>query len=91
MMTTKTARGGSGSRAALRKRVPHDDEDAGAEATFGRTSFEGKQYLVAVRGSSWRRAGKNLYNQDRYERFGWRLGHTQEEAHVARPAQWNDR
>jgi hypothetical protein len=70
-------------------RVPHDDEDAGAEATFGRTTFEGKQYLVAVRGSSWRKAGKELYNQDRYERFGWRLGHTLEAAHIARPAEWS--
>ena len=70
-------------------RVPHDDEDAGGEATLGRPAFEGRQYLVAVRGSSWRRAGKNLYNQERYERFGWRLGHTLEEAHVARPAQWS--
>ncbi|CAN5525707.1 hypothetical protein BH09GEM1_BH09GEM1_00090 [soil metagenome] len=52
-------------------------------------TFEGKQYLVAVRGSSWRRAGKQLYNQDRYERFGWRLGHSLEEARIARPAQWN--
>ena len=70
-------------------RVPHDDEDAGGEATFTRTTFEGRQYLVAVRGSSWRKAGKNLYNQERYERFGWRLGHTDAEARIARPAQWS--
>ena len=70
-------------------RVPHDDEDAGGEATFTRMSFEGGQYLVAVRGSSWRRAGKVLYNQERYERFGWRLGHTAAEARIARPAQWS--
>ena len=70
-------------------RVPHDDEDAGGEATFTQTTFEGRQYLVAVRGSSWRRAGKNLYNQERYERFGWRLGHTDAEARIARPSQWS--
>ena len=55
-------------------RVPHDDEDAGAESTFGMTTFEGRSYLIAVRGSSWRRAGRNLYNQERYEYTGWRLG-----------------
>jgi hypothetical protein len=55
-------------------RVPHDDEDAGGEATFGIASFEGYSYLVAVRGSSWRRAGRNLYNQVRHEKREWRLG-----------------
>ena len=51
--------------------VPHDDEDAGGEATFAPTMLEGREYVVAIRGSSWRRAGKNLYNQRRFERVRW--------------------
>jgi hypothetical protein len=53
--------------------VPHDDEDAGGEATFVATQFEGQSFVVAVRGSTWRRAGRNLYNQDRFERSSWWL------------------
>lgn len=59
-------------------RLPHDDEDAGAESTFGMTTFEGGSYLIAMRGSSWRRAGRNLYNQERYEYTVWRLGRSLE-------------
>src|SRR2546423_15658951 len=65
-------------------RLPHDDEDAGGEATFGVTEFEGSNYLVAVRGSAWRRAGRNLYNQERYESSAWRVGHTLEEMQTER-------
>jgi hypothetical protein len=54
-------------------RVPHDDEDAGGEATFAPTLFDGRDYLIAIRGSFWRRAGKNLYNQRRFERVKWEL------------------
>lgn len=54
-------------------RVPHDDEDAGGEASFARTAFEGQWFLVAVRGSSWRRAKDNLYNQRRRELTAWRF------------------
>jgi hypothetical protein len=57
-------------------RVPHDDEDVGGEATFGVAHFEGATYLVAVRGSSWRRAGRNLYHQHRFENSQWRLSRT---------------
>ena len=53
--------------------VPHDDEDAGGEASFAPTPFEGRDYLVAIRGSFWRRAGKNLYNQRRFERVKWEI------------------
>lgn len=56
-------------------RVPHDDEDAGGESTFAMIPFEGGLYLLAVRGSSWRRAGRNLYNQVRFEASSWRLSH----------------
>jgi hypothetical protein len=53
--------------------LSHDDEDAGGEATFVATPFDGHVYVVAIRGSTWRRAGKNLYNQDRFERSSWSL------------------
>jgi hypothetical protein len=53
--------------------VPHDDEDAGGDATFAPTRYEGRDYLVAIRGASWRRAGKNIYNQRRFERVQWVL------------------
>ena len=53
--------------------VPHDDEDAGGEATFVITEVRGKRYLVAIRGATWRRATKNLYNQERFERTSWKL------------------
>jgi hypothetical protein len=53
--------------------VPHDDEDAGGEAAFAPTTYGGHEYLVAIRGTSWRRAGKNLYNQRRFERVRWEL------------------
>jgi hypothetical protein len=53
--------------------LPHDDEDAGGEATFVATPFDGGLFVVAIRGSTWRRAGKNLYNQDRFERSSWSL------------------
>lgn len=54
-------------------RVPHDDEDAGGEATFAPTIYDGREYIVAIRGSFWRRAGKNLYNQRRFENIRWEL------------------
>lgn len=53
--------------------VPHDDEGAGGEAAFSVTRFENTDYLVSIRGSAWRRAGRDLYNQDRFELFSWRL------------------
>ena len=54
-------------------RVPHDDEDAGGESSFALWSSEGHAYLVAFRGSFWRRAGRNLYSQTRFERLRWQL------------------
>jgi hypothetical protein len=57
-------------------RVPHDDEDAGGEATFGVGQFGGRPYLVAIRGSHWRRAGRHLYEQERFELAAWRFGTT---------------
>lgn len=54
-------------------RVPHDDEDAGGEATFAPTVYDGREYIVAIAGASWRRIGRNLYNQSRFERVRWIL------------------
>ncbi len=54
-------------------RVPHDDEEAGGEATFAPTLYDGREYLVAIRGSSWHRVGKNLYSQMRFEHARWEL------------------
>ncbi|MDQ2667207.1 MAG: hypothetical protein M3Z05_14500 [Gemmatimonadota bacterium] len=54
-------------------RVPHDDEDAGGESTFTSVAFEGRSYLLAIRGSSWVRATPTLYNQTRFEVSSWRL------------------
>lgn len=54
-------------------RVPHDDEDAGAEATFAPTMYEGREYILAIRGSFWRRSGKTIYNQRRFENVRWEL------------------
>jgi hypothetical protein len=53
--------------------VSHDDEDAGGETTFAPTTHEGHSYLIAIRGSNWRRARPNLYNQTRFERVRWEL------------------
>ena len=54
-------------------RVPHDDEDAGGEATFAPTVYDGREYIVAISGAFWRRIGKNLYDQRRFERVRWVL------------------
>ena len=54
-------------------RVPHHDEDAGGEATFAPTVYDGREYIVAISGASWRRIGKNLYDQRRFERTKWVL------------------
>jgi hypothetical protein len=62
--------------------VRHDDEDAGAEATFGVGVFEGRRLLVAIRGSSWRSAGQGHYEQERFELTGWRFGHSEASARV---------
>lgn len=62
--------------------VPHDDEGAGGEATFGETVFEGARYLVAMRGSTWRRASRERFNQDRFEFRHWRFGHSVAESMV---------
>jgi hypothetical protein len=69
-----------GSDGALRSarwsfRVPHDDEDAGGEATFTTGPFEARSYLMAIRGSSWVRATPTHYNQTRFEISSWRLSH----------------
>lgn len=55
-------------------RVPHDDEDAGGEATFGIGHLGGRPYLVAIRGSQWRRADRHHDEQARFELAAWRLG-----------------
>ena len=54
-------------------RVPHDDEDAGGEATYAPTVHDGREYIVAIRGSSWRRVEKNRYSQMRFEHARWEL------------------
>jgi hypothetical protein len=54
-------------------RVPHDDEDAGGEATFAPSVYDGREYIVAIGGTFWRRVGKSLYSQRRFERVRWEL------------------
>jgi hypothetical protein len=57
--------------------VSHDSgDDAGAEAVFGTSTFEGRMFLVAVQGAMWRREGRELFRQDRYALSAWRFGHT---------------
>jgi hypothetical protein len=56
--------------------VGHDDEDAGGEATFGVARMDAVPYLIAIRGSAWRRADRGHYEQERFEHRGWRLGRT---------------
>ena len=60
--------------------LPHDQEDAGGEATFGVAHLEGAQYLVAVRSSMWRQVRRDLYDQTRYVLDAWKFGHTPEQA-----------
>lgn len=60
--------------------VPHDANDAGGEATFDVGRLDGNLFLVPIRGSFWRSTGHGRYDQQRYERLGWRLGHTPTEA-----------
>ena len=62
--------------------VPHDNEGAGGEATFSETTFEGERYVVAIRGSTWRRASQGMFNQDRFEFIRWRFGHTLADSRV---------
>lgn len=64
-------------------RVPHDANDAGGEATFDVGRLDGNVFLVPIRGSSWFRSSRGRYEQERFERLGWRLGGTQSEAAVA--------
>lgn len=66
-------------------RVPHDDEDAGGEANFALTPYKGDSYLVAIRGSTWRRARPNLYGQSRFERVRWSLRVRDPEFWVRKP------
>jgi hypothetical protein len=66
--------------------VSHDDEDAGGEVTFGAAPFEGRIYLVAVRGSSWRRGERGRYNQQRFTRTAWRLGRSVADVEVSTSA-----
>ena len=63
-------------------RVPHDGNDAGGEATFDVGRLDGNFFLVPIRGSSWYRSGRERYDQERFERLAWRLGHSQAEATV---------
>jgi hypothetical protein len=63
-------------------RVPHDGNDAGGEATFDVGRLDGNAFLVPIRGSSWSRSRRGRYEQERFERLGWRLAHTQAEAAV---------
>ena len=55
-------------------RVEHDDEDAGGEASFGTGVLGGRRYLVAIRGSRWRRADRGHYEQERFDLAAWRFG-----------------
>ncbi|MDB4881221.1 MAG: hypothetical protein JWL60_2667 [Gemmatimonadetes bacterium] len=61
-------------------RVPRDDDDAGGEVAFGTARLDGQSYLIAIRGSSWRRADRGFYEQRRFERVGWRFGRTRDAA-----------
>ena len=63
-------------------RVPHDGNDAGGEATFDVGRLDGNSFLVPIRGSSWFKSRRGRYEQERFERLGWRLAHTQAEAAV---------
>lgn len=56
-------------------RMPHDDEDAGGEATFGESHLGGARYLVAVTSSTWRRVRSGRYEQERYVLEAWKFGH----------------
>jgi hypothetical protein len=69
-------------------RVPHDDEDAGGEATFGESRLDGARYLVAVSTATWRRVRPRLYEQERLVLDGWKFGHTDLEARLE---SWTDR
>lgn len=62
--------------------VPHADEGAGGEATFSETTFEGQRYVVAIHGSTWRRASQGLFNQDRFAFIRWRFGRTLADSRV---------
>jgi hypothetical protein len=62
--------------------VPHDANDAGGEATFDVGRLDGKLFLLPIRGSFWYGIGHGRYDQERYERLGWRLGHSSDEAVV---------
>jgi len=61
-------------------RVPHHADDAGGEATFGVARLDGARYLVAVRGSEWRRVRRDLFDQRRYVLDAWKFGHTPDQA-----------
>ena len=61
-------------------RLPHHQEDAGGESTFGVAHLDGAQYLVAVATATWRRIRPDLYDQTRYILEAWKFGHTHEQA-----------
>ena len=58
-------------------RVPHDDDDAGGEAMFVPTVYDGREYILAISGAFWRSIGKNLYDQRRFARVQWGIAQTQ--------------
>ena len=60
--------------------LPHDQEDAGGDATFGVAKLDGARYLVAVRSAEWRRVRRDLYDQTRYVLDAWKFGHTPQQA-----------
>jgi hypothetical protein len=73
--------------ARWRFRVSHDDEDAGGEATFG-VGIEGHaRYIVAVRGTSWRRTNGGTYDQERFSLLAWQFGKTAESMNL----EWSSR
>ena len=69
-------------------RLPHDEEDAGGEATFGEAHLDGARYLIAVTSASWRRVRAGLYEQERHALDAWKFGHTDREAQLQ---SWSDK
>jgi hypothetical protein len=54
--------------------VPRDGDDAGGEVSFAIGHYLRTPFLVAVRGSFWRRSGRSRYAQRSFELDSWRFG-----------------
>ena len=74
--------------ARWRYHLPHHAEDAGGEATFADSRFDGARYLVAVSSATWHRVRPGLFDQERVALDAWKFGHTTGEAALD---SWNAR